>query len=109
MELAVALWILLALQIGLGITIFAVSKRLWSHLAAHHAVVWEELGRPGSSLGAGDRDGIRRFLRAKEYRALEDPQVERWARRIQGLNALFLPLAIATLALGIAVGMELQG
>ncbi|MEM7409317.1 MAG: hypothetical protein AAF430_03665 [Myxococcota bacterium] len=106
MELVIVLAALVGGQLLLGTAIFFVSKRLWSHLAAHHAAVWEELGRPGSSLGAGDTERIRRFVRAKEHRALGDPRVDRVVGILRAMNVAFFPLALAALVVAIALGMD---
>ena len=76
----------IACFLGLGAFVgFLLYGRVVSHLRDRHEATWSELGAPQRSPGSmlSDRAALQRFLWAREFDAIADPEL---ARRCQALR-----------------------
>lgn len=95
---AVALFIIAILKQLLEINAFL------GRLKSHHAALFETMGRPRWNIQFGDqrfRDAVR-YIRRREFEALNDPELERAYRAIKSADRLAIIAGIVAVGVTFA-------
>ena len=99
----VAVGVVLALA-ALGISLDPRLRGLEKHLRLRHRDAWHRYGldrEPSNPLIVFNRSRVTwRFVRQRQYRELNDPEMSRFCDRLRIVSQAFVALLIATVVLG---------